>query len=113
MPTGDKVRQIWYQFRVRSKKRELAYCSLEDFREFYDNREHICEYCGMPENICKAKYGRRIEIDRKDSKKGYIIENLALACYKCNTVKNDILTYEEMKQIGSQYIRPKWSNNAC
>jgi len=98
----------WYQLRNRAKKRNQSCCTLDEFKNFYTRRKHICEYCEMPEDLSIKKYKRRIEIDKKDATKGYVIENLALACYKCNTVKNDILTYEEMKQVGHQYIKPKW-----
>jgi len=101
-------KKIWYQLRIRARKRKQPYCTFVEFKNFYNYKKRICEYCGLPEDLCIKKYKRRLEIDKKDSEKGYPVENLALACYKCNTVKNDILTYEEMKEIGHRYIRLKW-----
>jgi hypothetical protein len=46
-----------------------------------------CVYCGSIE---------RIEVDRKDSSGGYTRDNIAPACRRCNTIKNNVVSYEEM-----------------
>ena len=34
-----------------------------------------------------------------DSKKGYTKDNVVSACRRCNTIKNDVVTYAEMIEI--------------
>lgn len=57
-----------------------------------------CVYCGSTE---------RIEVDRKDSSKGYTPENTAPACRRCNTIKNNVVNYDEMMFI-AQYLGWGW-----
>jgi hypothetical protein len=49
-----------------------------------------CIYCGSL---------KRIEVDRKDSSLGYTKDNTAPACRRCNTIKNNVVTYDEMMKI--------------
>lgn len=48
-----------------------------------------------------------LSIDRKYNELGYTIDNLCLACNRCNTVKGNTFTYDEMVEIGHNYIKPK------
>lgn len=60
-----------------------------------EQHEHLvtlpCEYCGGPLNPTGHC------LDRKDSSVGYLIDNVVPCCYPCNKIKNNLLTYEEMK----------------
>lgn len=49
-----------------------------------------CHYCGGKLN--ETGYG----LDRKDSDKGYTLENVVPCCHSCNTIKSNKLSYEEM-----------------
>ena len=53
-----------------------------------------CHYCDgrLPETGSS--------LDRKDSSIGYIRENVVPCCWECNKVKCDLLTYEEMVEVG-------------
>jgi hypothetical protein len=42
----------------------------------------------------------RLTVDRLDNNKGYENGNLALSCMRCNGVKSDYFTEEEMLKIG-------------
>jgi hypothetical protein len=42
-----------------------------------------------------------------DSSKGYLLENLTLACSICNTHKSDIISADDFKEIARDYIAPK------
>ena len=33
---------------------------------------------------------------------------MGLACFRCNLIKNDFFTYDEMKTIGKELVKPKW-----
>ena len=49
----------------------------------------------------------RLHIERIDSSKGYLIDNLTLACSICNTHKSDIISDKDFKEIAKKYIIPK------
>lgn len=90
----------------------------EDFLEWYEKQEKKCVYCGLTlEEIRKLPfpYNRKngknkYSIDRKDSSRGYFLDNMTLSCFTCNTIKNNFLTFEEMKKVGEIIITPKLRN---
>ncbi len=99
----------------RAKKLNISYCSQNDFINWYDNTPKICEYCNLPEEIWERLfYGEQhhfsLTIDRKDTNDGYIPQNMTFACGRCNTIKSKWLEYNEMKEIGNKYLKPKWQN---
>ena len=47
-------------------------------------------------------------IERKENNKGYTKNNIALACFHCNTIKSNFFTAAEMKEIAMKYVNPKW-----
>jgi len=95
-------------------KRKEVYISKEDFVEWYKNQPQICEYCGIRKDqlyLLRDHFGsikNSLTVDCKDNSLGYAKGNLTLACDKCNQVKNNILSYEDMKYVGQQFIHPKW-----
>jgi len=78
----------WIGVVTRSKKKDLV-CDLtqEDIKYII---ESPCVYCGST---------NRIEVDRMDSSMGYTKMNTVPACHRCNTIKNNVVTYEEMMTI--------------
>ena len=79
-----------------------------------DGRE--CYYCGIKEEdfipIWGKFYGgenrgKKLEVDRKDNKKGYSLENCVLACSICNNAKSDKFTDKEFKEVGKS-IKQIW-----
>lgn len=54
-----------------------------------------CNYCGLPS---KVAYG--VGLDRLDNSKGYEIENVVSCCDICNSVRNNIFSPSEMKELG-------------
>jgi len=75
--------------------------------EWYNKQEQICYYCKRTLNEINQdtkeqsqNYKTRLSIDRKDSNKGYILNNIILACFRCNAIKSDYFTEQEMLKIG-------------
>lgn len=99
----------WNGCNATAKRLNLGICSKEEMKTFFE-KPHVCEYCSISESKWLERFKRRLEVDRKDSKIGYTIDNITWACHRCNTIKNNLLTYEEMKEIGQKYIKPKWQN---
>lgn len=78
----------WISIVGRSKKKSLI-CDLE-LEDIKYIIESSCIYCGSDE---------RIEVDRMNSAEGYTKLNTVPACRRCNTIKNNVVTYEEMMTI--------------
>ena len=105
--------------KIKSKRPyESKYNRLLDMAKRYERECHIsyedfikftsivnCHYCEAP-IIWKAhsnKYERRDSgyyLDRKNSSKGYSIDNCVVCCCRCNKGKLDHFTYEEWLKIG-------------
>ena len=86
----------------------------KEFIEWYEDEPKVCCYCDTPEEhipLMTEKWGdvtNRLTVDCRNDSIGYRIDNLALACPKCNLVKQNILTFDEMCYVGQNFIKPKW-----
>lgn len=110
---ASPIRFRYYSIRPRALKLGVSFCSVNDFISWHNIQEKKCSYCDIPQETWELlfkghqnKYS--LTIDRKDNSFGYTVNNMALACSQCNMVKNDCLSYEEMKEIGLKYLKPKW-----
>lgn len=59
--------------------------------ELYSNSN--CGYCGRKTN--------KITMDRKNPADGYCKNNIFPSCLKCNMVKSNLITHEQMLLIGT------------
>ncbi len=88
----------------------------EEFVEWYNSQEKNCIYCGLSEeNLQNVPDGfnnnsKRLTIDCKDAKRGYSLDNIVLACWRCNILKGNILTFDEMMYVGQNFIKSKWES---
>jgi 5-methylcytosine-specific restriction endonuclease McrA len=90
-----------------SKPRNITINLTEnEFINWYTSQEQKCYYCGrtleeikndIKENI---RHKNRMSVDRKDNNKGYELNNIVLACMRCNTIKSSYFTEKEMLKIG-------------
>jgi len=84
------------------------------FVEWYDPLKKICAYCDISEEdfkLIKREYGsrtKRLTIDCKDNRVGYEENNIVLACERCNQIKSNLLSFDEMREFAQKYIKPKW-----
>lgn len=80
-------------------------CSFSDFIKWWRSTNMICFYCGITIEKFKTMYPKvphtRLTIDRRDNNKGYIPENMVFACLKCNSLKGNFFTEEEMLEVGA------------
>jgi len=110
-----KGRQTHFR-KINSTKVKPFNLKKEVFVEWYDKEPKVCHYCEIPEDklyLFNKKFnirGRRLSVDCKDNALGYILENLVLACDKCNITKNNALTHDEMLFVGKNFIKPKWES---
>jgi len=72
-----------------------------------------CHYCGITKLEAETLEGffnettKRLTVDCKDNDLGYRIDNIVLACHKCNFIKSNIFTHDEMVEIANKYLKPK------
>jgi hypothetical protein len=62
-----------------------------------------CHYCGVSLTWAYHKVKGKsaaYNIDRKDSNKGYTIDNCVACCPRCNWAKNADFSYDEWIEIG-------------
>ena len=95
---------IYSSLKTGATSRNLEYSiTKEYFVNWYNNQDKTCHYCNRTLEEIKLDpigHAGRLSIDRIDSTKGYIENNLVLACYRCNTIKSNYFTEQEMLKIG-------------
>ncbi len=100
--------------RVKHFKNKPFNISRAYFVEWHNSQQKTCVYCDIrEEDLSKIddsiiKHANRLTIDCVENELGYAEGNLALACMRCNYLKNDFLSFDEMREIGQKYVKPKW-----
>lgn len=101
------------KFKSQVKKRgKSVQFSFEDYQKI---KLGECHYCGIEYYIFNA-YCRKLgfktpymTIDRKDNSGNYTLENCVPACFVCNRIKGNFFNEEEMRSIGTKFVRPKFN----
>jgi len=84
--------------RVSSKKRGHEFnITYEDILVLLDKQDHRCAFTGREFTWTSHSPGK-FSIDRIDSGKGYVLENIQLVCGPANMAKH-WLTHEEFLQL--------------
>lgn len=78
-----------------------------DFVKWYEGQPQTCYYCGR--ELTKGK-NRKHQLtdetfDRKDNDRGYSLDNIALACRRCNLMKGSWLTEGQMLEIAERFFK--------
>jgi len=104
--TKERRRLRPYEALYRTIQREnedkLVELTYEEFLDFTKIKQ--CHYCEAPVEWTEfhlVRNGSRYNLDRKDNSIGYSKENCVVCCKRCNRIKSDHLTYEQMLQIGA------------
>lgn len=116
--------ELLYTYMKRAKKKDLSFeLSEQEFRQLTSSNCHYCDvkplqnsnrkHAGMKR---KDKLRFKVEyiyngIDRINSDKGYFLQNCVSCCGSCNTIKSDILSYEEMKVAIAAILKYRGENN--
>jgi hypothetical protein len=101
----DRTLYAWIKKGCKKRKIKLE-ITIDEFCKWYNKIPKICIYCGISEQewlLSKdsmSHWYKRLQIDRKNNKLGYFLENLAISCARCNRTKTDFFTFEQMKIIG-------------
>lgn len=92
---GGKYAKLKY---VSKKRGDVLNITFETFKDLISG---MCYYCESPLN----KSGH--SLDRIDSSKGYMLENVVPCCMLCNKIKSNHLSFDEMRIIGQAVRRVK------
>jgi hypothetical protein len=91
----------------KDKEIELSY---EEFVQFTTVTK--CHYCDTAVHWAEfdiMRNGSNYNLDRKDNCQGYYNRNCVVCCARCNRLKSNQFTYEQMIQIGA--LINSWRNN--
>ena len=113
--TSIKGRTTFYKknYNIRYKPVNI---SRDEFIEWYVAQLKDCVYCEIPEDKLRLLSGphynrvHRLTVDCIDNKVGYSNGNMVLACNRCNLIKSNVFTFEEMRRIGIEFLKPKWED---
>jgi len=101
----------WREKYYGSKRRALLLniphtISSIDFSNWYNDTQKICVYCDR-DVMKKTERMMNLSIDRKENDLGYTLENICIACNRCNTVKGNVFTYVQMREIAEKFLKGK------
>ena len=95
----ESLERRFVKAKRRANNRKIEWSiSLEEYASFAFQE---CFYC---QNKLGDKVAVSTGLDRIDNSKGYISGNIVSCCNMCNTIKNDFLSSEEMKQVAQLII---------
>jgi len=92
--------QRYPEYRYNARKRGILFeLSVDEFKKLTNEK---CFYCGGHSKD-RNPQSRGNGIDRKDSSKGYNIENCVTCCATCNFVKNNMPFEDFIKWVRDVY----------
>ena len=85
------------------------------FLRWYSKQSKRCFYCGCTiDEVSKymskmniQRVSKRLELDKRNPRLGYLLGNIVLACHVCNNHKKDFFTEKQFVAIAKRYIRSK------
>lgn len=92
--------------RARAKRLSIPFSlSILEFRDWYYSQEKVCVYCFSRIERKAARMDATLSIDRKYNEIGYVAGNICFCCYRCNAVKSNVFTFDQMKEIAEKYLK--------
>ena len=99
----SKTKVIHDRIRQRGQKLGIDYMSHKEIKIWLKARPDKCYYCGKSlENGTRAKMND-LTMDRLNPQDGYISSNLVICCRRCNIIRGNWLTPDEMLEIAQKY----------
>lgn len=105
----------WQRLSYRAKARGIVFnLTREEFDIWFNKTKKECFYCEITfEQLQKStdtmlkRFKKSFSIDRLSNNGAYEIQNIVFACQRCNFIKGDYFTWQEMKGIAEEYVKPK------
>jgi len=98
----------FHRLKDRARHKGIAFnITANEFKVWFDIQQLLCHYCRRQ---LTSRYGQHHEMtdwtfDRKDNAESYTINNLVLACRRCNMIKGEWFTKDQMLEIAKKYLR--------
>ncbi len=103
--------------KMNAHRRGIEMYFTEDiFREWIDSQLQMCYYCEATVADLRSRYeGKKtcLTVDRKNSSCGYGLDNVCLACFRCNAMKSNFFSCSEWMEIVIKYVRPRLAEFHC
>lgn len=104
----DPIGEKYHNLKQSAKKRNLSVDFTKEELSAWAKTQNAskCTYCG-----CYLKwFGKKrdpniLSIDRVDNDKGYSLSNIVVCCNRCNTIKGNWFSYDEMIELGKTIAR--------
>ena len=99
---------------INNTRSSTVEITSKEFKKWFEkNYEGNCYYCEVTlDEYRSSKFLKRIRphiknfgIDRKNTKLGYSLNNIVIACNLCNSVKGSFFDHIEFKEIAKKYIK--------
>jgi hypothetical protein len=104
---NNPERWIYWSLLNRAKRKTFKIkFTLKEFQAWYSKQKQNCTYCGISQqDWVKTKdslnsWMKRLQLDRKVPGIDYTLDNIVLACPRCNLTKSDFFDFNNMKKIG-------------
>ena len=105
----------WQRLSYRAKARGINFnLTREDFDYWFNKTNKECFYCGITfdqlqrsTDTMLKRFKKSFSIDRLSNNGAYEVENIVFSCQRCNFIKGDYFTWQEMRNIANEYIKPK------
>lgn len=88
------INKAFTRYRIRCRQKNVYFELSKE--QFYELSQMNCSYCELKPSNGKIPY-MYSGLDRKEPKLGYTMQNVVPCCARCNGIKSDKLSYEEMK----------------
>lgn len=99
------------ELRRKAKERGTGFnMTIQEFADWFNGQKKICHYCGrevfefsdLPPNKRRLS---GLTIDRMDNNEPYAVDNIAIACGRCNLMKGSWLTEKQTSEIAKRYFK--------
>lgn len=97
----------YHAFKCNAKRRGIDVgLSSTEFESWLEaeREEGACFYCQGLLDFDEPHSLQGLTIDRMDTTKGYTIGNMVVACRRCNVIKGNWFTFDEMIELAEKYL---------
>ena len=105
---GQTPQGYYSRLKNNAKRKNITFeIIIAEFVSWFPQQRLECHYCGQSLERGNGSMARNsLNIDRKDNNRGYSLDNIVIACRRCNSMKGDWLTYGQTVEIAQRYFIP-------
>lgn len=108
----NETRRKFYGVVAKARKKGIPCDTTKELKNWYERQPMTCYYCERP--LGETTHSMSLAtLDRLVPENGYVEENIVLACLRCNIIKGNWFTPNEMKEIAQVYeLEHRWTNRS-